>query len=851
MTTDISHTLAHVANWALNGIIRPLVIWLIDNLFSRGHDVGNFLGAHVKAVLGGLWRWWKDLWWPLMGVRFRPAIDPRWLTGSPPLGIVFASLFQYPANAILGTVLSWVHWIRDRIMDARRYIEGRLNAWSHWVRDRVRDYARWIRDRVVDARNWLEGRLGAWSRWARDRVNDARNVVGGWITAARNSVGGWIIAARNTVGGWITAARNTVVDRIWGAVVAGAQELVGGLRDAFNFIFDKVNAAITGLGNIIVAGFQTVFLGPADALINTVQKKLAIPGRLIRGEYPNLQAFLDDLTDPGPAILAALVGAIALGMIISITTASIMTILVEPLTEPHAQEIRKGVGAQLLQPTVLEEVRNRELVDDALVDDHLARAGYSGAVREALKELRHKIPGQSDLVRFAVREAFDRGLADQLGFITPLPGDFAVWMERQGFDQEWSERFWWSHWDLPSVTQGFDMLHRGVINLEDLKLLLRAKDVAPLWQDRLVDIAFTLPSRVDLRRMLKVGIITEAEVLKGYTERGYDTFWARALTDFAVDWANPEEDSEIDELRELTGSQIRLSYRRNIIDRDEALDRLVLAGYGESTGDFLLTLDDAQIARNPYIDADVDVRELTRSVILEAYREGVWERDRAQLELEAQGYLPGSADLLLTLEDLVNARSLTRTQVALVRQRYVTYEITAADARAELAEIGSPVGRQEILLAEWAIDRQAGTRTLSLAQIRNALDRGLIDQDDGLEKTLRLGYSLEDATVIRVLDEPDLDATRELSRALVERLLRAGQLTEAEAVDRLERLGFTMDDASAIVATTTRLLERGLVERLLKQGLIDRDDALGRLARAGFTPPDAELIVLSVEAKGA
>jgi hypothetical protein len=726
-------------------IIKPAFEWLLSNLFAPWRTVKAWLGSFLDAVLGDFYRWYRGWWWGGIRPEFRPYQDPRWETESPPLFRILTALFSFPFS-----------WLASRVLDVRDTVGGWINAARDAVGGAIDFYARWLRDRVSDlvntvagwinaARDAVGGAIDFYSRWLRDRVSDLVNTVGAWITGAANTVGGWISSARDTVGGWIAAARDFIVDRIFGAVVAGAQTLINGLQDVFAFIVERILAGLRAFGDFLADTFQTVFLGPVDALVDTVNAKLAIPGKLIRGEYPTFLAFLDDLADPVPAIAGALVGALIIGLVIAAVTASVMGVLIEPLLEPHVQDSRARVGAQLLPPITVQEALNRDFISESDASDQLSRAGYGDTNRQALLDLRRRLPGASDLVRFAVREVFTPDIVSRFGLSAEFPGRFAEELDKQGFDREWAEAYWGAHWDLPSVTQGFEMFHRGVIDLGTLNLLLRTADVMPFWRQKVIDIAYNPLTRIDLRRFLKAGVIDEARVFRGYLDLGYDDANARIQTDFALQFATPEDRTELDDLDDASRSQIRLAYRRSVIDRSEAIDLLVDTGATERLADFLLAIDDAALAVNPFIDADVDVRELTRATILDAYAAGVWDRDRAAAELEAQGYLPGSAELLLAIEDYRLARGLRLAQENVVRQRYVSYQLDAAAAVAELETIGIGDARRQLLVTEWDVDRTAGTRQLTLAEVRRYLAAGAFTEDQALARVLRLGYNLDDA----------------------------------------------------------------------------------------------------------
>ena len=309
-------------------------------------------------------------------------------------------------------------------------------------------------------------------------------------------------------------------------------------------------------------------------------------------------------------------------------------------------------------------------------------------------------------------------------------------------------RFWIAHWDLPSVQQGFEMFHRGVIDEPELFTLLRAKDIPQVWRERFRDIAFAPFTRVDLRRMLKAGIISEADVLRGYKDIGYDDAKARALTDFAVAWATPDDRSELDDRREIAAGEIRLSYRRHVIDRVEALDLLVEAGYIEADADFLLALDDTRLAKRPDLDADVDVRELTVSVIRRAFRKGLWDRARAMSELEVLGFLPNSADLLLSLDELAMQEEITDLQEDVTRDLYLAGAIDQATAVTELDGLGFTPERRDLTILRWNLRLARKDRRLSVGQVREALREKVIDEAEAFDRLTRIGYTDRDAQIL-------------------------------------------------------------------------------------------------------
>ncbi|GAH60596.1 unnamed protein product, partial [marine sediment metagenome] len=127
------------------------------------------------------------------------------------------------------------------------------------------------------------------------------------------------------------------------------------------------------------------------------------------------------------------------------------------LTKPASQDI---VTYQLRKDPSL-----------ANLGGELRKIGIHPAYHDIYKELAYPIPPVADIITMAVREAFSPEIAARFGQYEDYPPDFEYWAERKGLSKEWSQRYWAAHWALPSAQQGFEMLHRGVVNNDELDLL--------------------------------------------------------------------------------------------------------------------------------------------------------------------------------------------------------------------------------------------------------------------------------------------------------------------------------------------------------------------------------------------
>lgn len=225
----------------------------------------------------------------------------------------------------------------------------------------------------------------------------------------------------------------------------------------------------------------------------------------------------------------------------------------------------------------------------------------------------NKTPGPSDLVRFQLREVFrPTFLARQLYdpttdqfFKDPnseLPGlrKFYNHMRENGFSVEWSNYFWAAHWELPSVQMAFEMFHRLrpdkfkdpniAFTRMDLRELLTRLDVAPEYIERLIQLSFLPYTRVDIRRMYRVGVLNEEEVFSAYMDLGYDAERARKLTEFTTKWAGNQDVA-------LSKGEVKAAYLEGELSREEAAKALEAIGIRGRNAEIVLAIEDRKRAR--------------------------------------------------------------------------------------------------------------------------------------------------------------------------------------------------------------------------------------------------------------
>jgi len=301
---------------------------------------------------------------------------------------------------------------------------------------------------------------------------------------------------------------------------------------------------------------------------------------------------------------------------------------------PDIIDMLKRIREPLLNVGEIQVLYNRGELTEAQAIERLSKLGYTADEIPHLLKLAKYIPSVQDFVRFAVRECFTPAIAEKYGQFEDYPPEFEEYAKKAGLDPEYAKYYWAAHWELPSITMGFEMLHRGIIDYDELKVLLRSLDVMPYWRDKLIQLSYNPYTRIDVRRMYKAGVLNKDEVFKAYKDLGYDDDHASKMTQWVCN-------ESTEETRDLTKAEIMSLYQDRIISQDEVKSMLQTLAYQEEEIDMLINLSDYKKARERL--------NIVKSALESSYLAGLIDRNDALIYLEKFG-LPASEvqDLLDT-----------------------------------------------------------------------------------------------------------------------------------------------------------------------------------------------------------
>jgi len=374
--------------------------------------------------------------------------------------------------------------------------------------------------------------------------------------------------------------------------------------------------------------------------------------------------------------------------------------------------------------------------------DDLRDQGWTEERIEALKFFTLFYPSPMDLVNWQAKEVFEPnmiakyGLKDELGELRRE--DFY----KAGMSDEQIDNFWMAHWEHPEFRTVVEMLRRTDFSEEDMAAWFRLVEIPPYWRDKLIEISYEVPTRVDVRRFWDMRTIDESRLREVYTHQGYHgkdlddyVLWTKvyvAFPDLIARWKNgfitlddvraeltgygmPAD--RLEELietkmkstagdqttteRDITKTDIYKGVKQGVITREEAIELLMDLGYEEDTADYLLTINIPEDEE----DVIVKERDLTKTDIIKGLKTEVITEDEALDKLLELRYAPLDAEFLLKIYKATitppaeaRAREASKADIVLAVKKGL---ITPEEAYLMLQDLGfTPEAAQFILMVK-------------------------------------------------------------------------------------------------------------------------------------------------------
>ena len=266
----------------------------------------------------------------------------------------------------------------------------------------------------------------------------------------------------------------------------------------------------------------------------------------------------------------------------------VLSTSLSPVWEGMGQEAWKKIPVRNVDPATLIRLKYKDKLGDINFEDVMKQHGYNTTMQTAMLDDFLWLPTVGDVIRWSVREAFYDDYAKTYGLDKEYPSKLNEYGVKIGISSDELKYFWRSHWELPSIMMGYQMLHRDIITSENLDNLFMAADIMPFWRDKLKAISYHPYTRVDVRRLFKTDVIDRAAVKRNYLDLGYDEEKAENITEFTV------RDSLAKE-RDLTRSHIEKLYKEGQLTAEAVKTDLMSIGYDEEESKLLIMLIDMKL----------------------------------------------------------------------------------------------------------------------------------------------------------------------------------------------------------------------------------------------------------------
>jgi len=243
-------------------------------------------------------------------------------------------------------------------------------------------------------------------------------------------------------------------------------------------------------------------------------------------------------------------------------------------------------------------------------------------------------------------------------------------------------------------------------------------------------------------------VLDEDAVRESYKALGYDAEKAENMTQFTVLYENSDGTSKIDEYKELTRSVVIQAFVKGILDKAEATTRLMGIGYEQVDIDIMLELASwtKELSETP--DYETEYAKDVKSIIEKAYSRRLLSHTEAVNSLTDLGYGDTEAEYLLSSVDFWYGFESLNSELKAVGDAYVSRAYNRTDTVSALGTLGVPSNMQDQVLGDLDTERKHRSRRLTEAQYRRALGQELLTADEYAEAMRGLGYSDSDVWLL-------------------------------------------------------------------------------------------------------
>ena len=487
----------------------------------------------------------------------------------------------------------------------------------------------------------------------------------------------------------------------------------------------------------------------------------------------------------------------------------------------------------------------------------------------AIKKLRYNMLGAPDYIRFAVRDVYNAAVRAANGLDRDFPEIVGAKLRMLGYSPQDAKDAWAAHWELPSPTQVFEMLHRGKLP-EGITVdqYLASADYAPAWRQSLSDISYNPITRTDAKRMYKLRGDFD-ELVRHYKDNGYNDADANDLAEFTRQDVNLEGNNERRNLSSGLKTAVLAMYKGRTISADETRDVLRQLTYTDETieqfileADFFRIQDEkADIAgalKAAYVKAlrtredtvallgeggwsgqplddlmetwdllraateiqpqQMQSRDLTKAELVAAYRDEIITAEQLADGIAQLGYDENETNVIVQLAYSAKYKAERNDLIEVVHQSYLAGALDLSTTAVEMDKIGVPFLQKNNLIGKWKQELAKRIPDFTLAQLEGMIKAKVMDEATAQKYLEDQGYTRDQQTFLlswwlgKRNPPPEGSSIRQtplaLSRNDYEALYITTKDNRVRAFNGLKTIGYTETDANLILDAIDRNMQR-------------------------------------------
>lgn len=185
---------------------------------------------------------------------------------------------------------------------------------------------------------------------------------------------------------------------------------------------------------------------------------------------------------------------------------------------------------------------------------------------------------------------------------------------------------------------------------------------------------------------------------------------------------------------------VQNALRRGGMTQAQAIAYIMESGYSREAATEIVNAASQELTQT--------YRDRIVSAVTALYEDNLITEETALANVAGLGYTNDQTGFIVKGSELRREAKTLQTAVNAVRAKYLGHHVNSGAASGLLDQMGVPSAQRDLLLALWAIEIGAYTRTLTEAQIVKAVSKQLITADDGQARLIAMGYSQGDADLL-------------------------------------------------------------------------------------------------------